>query len=185
MTNDGKKYIMPSTYYRFAMKLSFPLLLSALFPLATFFAGCTTVEQIECGYDSLCASASGDMTLPTVVTKTETTLSCDFNRIIAARPVIEVIGPAKAKIKYRTYSDTAGAVESEFELPDLELHERADDLMERITRITATHESKYIQNFRFLDIELSDDVDILRIGAIQTISSEASCPHRQAQPSKP
>lgn len=147
------------------MKPSFPLLLSALFLMAAFFAGCTTVEQIECGYDSLCATASDDMILPTVVTKTETTLSCDFSRIISSRPVIKVTGPAKAKIKYRTYSNAADAVESEFELPDLELHKRATDLMERVTRITATHESKDVQNFRFLDIELSDNVDILRIGA--------------------
>ena len=166
------------------MKLPFPLLLSALFSITAFFTGCTTVEQIECGYDSLCSTATGDVTLPTVVTQTETTLSCDFNRIIAAKPVIKVTGPSKAKIKYRTYSNAADAVESEFELPDLELHERATDLMERITRITATHESKDIQNFRFLDIELIDDVDILRIGAMEA-SSEASCPHRKAQPSKP
>lgn len=165
-----------------AMKLSFPLLLSALFPMAAFLAGCTTVEQIECGYDSLCATAFDDMILPTVVTKTETTLSCDFDRIISAKPVIKVTGPAKAKIKYRTYSNAADAVESEFELPDLELHERATDLMERTTRITATHESRNVQNFRFLDIELSNNVDILRTGAIQPVSSEASCPHRQAQP---
>jgi len=167
------------------MKLPFPLLLSVLFPMTAFITGCTTIEQIECGYDSLGATATDDMMLPTAVTKTETTLSCDFGRIIAAKPVIKVTGPAKAKIKYRTYSNAAGAVKSEFELPDLELHEQATDLMERTTRITATHESKYMQNFRFLDIELLDDVDILRIGAIQTSSSEASCPHRQAQPSKP
>ena len=118
------------------------------------------------------------MILPTVVTQTETTLSCDFGRIIAAKPVIKVTGPSKAKIKYRTCSSAADAVESEFELPDLELHERATDLMERITRNTATHESKHVQNFRFLVIELSDNVDILRTGAVQTASSGASCPHR-------
>ena len=143
------------------------------------FYGCTNVKYINCGYDSLCSTASG------VIARTKTTLSCDFQRIIAAKPVIKVTGPAKAKIKYRTYSNAADAVESEFELPDLELHERATDLMERITLITATHESKNVQNFRFLDIELLDDVDILRTWAIQTASSEASCSHRQARPSKP
>ena len=167
------------------MKLPFTLLLSALYPMTAFFTGCTTVEQTECGYDSLCATTTGDTILPTVVTQTKMTLSCDFNGIITAKPVIKVTGPAKAKIKYRTYSSAADAVESEFELPDLELHERATDLMERTTRITATHESRDVQNVRFLDIELSDKVDILRIGAIQPVSSAASCPHRQAQPSKP
>ena len=149
------------------------------------FYGCTNVKYINCGYDSLCSTASGDVITPTVIARTKTTLSCDFQRIIAAKPVIKVTGPAKAKIKYRTYSNAADAVESEFELPDLELHERATDLMERITLITATHESKNVQNFRFLDIELSDDVDILRTWARKTASSEASCPHRQDQPSKP
>ena len=154
---------------------------------AAHFYGCTNAKYINCGYDSLCSTASGDVITPTVIARTKTTLSCDFHRIIAAKPVIKVTGPAKAKIKYRTYSNAADAVESEFELPDLELHERATDLMERITRITATHESKDVQNFRFLDIELSDDVDILRTGAraVQTASSEASCPHRQARSSKP
>ena len=166
------------------MKLPFSLLLSALFSIAALLTGCTTVEQIECGYDSLCSTATDDMEAPTVVTRTKTTISCDFNRIIAAKPVIKVTGPAKAKIKYRTYSNAADAVKSEFELPDLELHERATDLMERTTRITATHESKHVRTFRFLDIELSDDVDILRTGA-RPASSEASCPHRQAQPSRP
>ena len=147
------------------MKPPFLLLLSALFTATTSFTGCTSVEQIECGYDSLYSTATGDIMPPTIVTQTETTLSCDFSKIITAKPVIKVTGPSKAKIKYRTYSNAADAVESEFELPDLELHERATDLMERITRITATHESKDIQNFRFLDIELSDNVDILRIGA--------------------
>ena len=147
------------------MKPPFLLLLPALFTATASLTGCTSVEQIECGYDSLYATAPDDIVTPAVVTIAKTTLSCDFNRIIAAKPVIKVTGPAKAKIKYRTYSNAADAVESEFELPDLELHERATDLMERVTRITATHESKDVQNFRFLDIELSDNVDILRIGA--------------------
>ena len=149
------------------------------------FSGCTSVKHIDCGYDSFCSTASGNTITPTVIARTQTTLSYDFHSIIAAKPVIKVTGPAKAKIKYRTYSSAADAVESEFELPDLELHERATDIMERITRITATHESKDVQNFRFLDIELLDDVDILRTWAIETASSEASSPHRQARPSKP
>ena len=159
----------------------FPLpILMLVFATASFF-GCTNVQHIDCGYDSFCSTATGDMITPTVITRTQTTLSYDFNKIISAKPVIKVKGPAKAKIKYRTYSNAADTVESEFELPDLELHERSTDLMERITRITATHESKYILNFRFLDIELSDNVDILRTAAIKTASSEASSPHRQAQ----
>ena len=166
-------------------RLQFPLSILMLTLAVASFSGCTNVTHVDCGYDSFCSTATSDMITPTVVTRTKTTLSCDFNGIIAAKPVIKVTGPAKAKIKYRTYSSAADAVETEFELPDLELHERATDLMERITRITATHESKIAQNFRFLDIELSDDVDILRIGAIKTVSSEASCPHRQVQPSKP
>ena len=166
------------------MKTPFLLLLSELLAASVSFTGCTSVEQIYCGYDSLCSTASGGMVAPTIVTRSEKTLSCDFGKIISARPVIKVTGPAKAKIKYRTYSNTVDAAESEFELPDLELHERATDLMERITRITATHESSVIQNFRFLDIELSNDVDILRTGANPT-SSEASCPHRRDRPSRP
>ncbi len=148
--------------------------------VAAPFSGCTNVKNIDCGYDSFCSTTTSDMIKPTVVTRTQTTISCDFNRIISAKPVIKVTGPAKAKIKYRIYSNAADAVESEFELPDLELHERSTDLMERITRITATHESKQIRNFRFLDIELSDNVSILRTGAVP--SSEASCSHRRAQP---
>jgi len=165
------------------LKFLLPILMLTL--AAAPFYGCTSVEHIDCGYDSFCSTASGDTITPTVIARSKTTLSCDFHRIIAARPVIKVTGPVKAKIKYRTYSNAADAVESEFELPDLELHERTTDLMERITRITATHESKDVQNFRFLDIELLDDVDILRTWAIQTASSEASCSHRQARPSKP
>ena len=158
-----------------------------MLPLAAApFSGCTSVEHIDCGYDSFCSTSTGYVIMPAVATRTRTTLSYDFKRIIAAKPVIKVTGPPKAKIKYSTYSSAADAVESEFELPDLELHERATDPMERIVRITATHESMHIRNFRFLDIELSDNVDILRTGAIQSLSSSgASCPRRQVQPSKP
>ena len=156
-----------------------------LTPAAASFSGCTSVTHVDCGYDSLCSTATGDMITPTVATRTRTTLSCDFGRIITAKPVIKVTGPAKAKIKYRTYSNAADTVESEFELPDLELHEQSTDLMERITTITATHESKHVHNFRFLDIELSDNVSILRTEAMQAASSAASCPHRQAGSSKP
>lgn len=167
-------------------QLRFLLSISTLALAATTFSGCTSVTNVDCGYDSFCPTAAGNLTMPTTITRTSTTLSCDFGKVIAARPLIEVTGPAKAKIKYRTYSSAAGAVESEFELPDLELHERVTDLMERTIRITATHESKHIQDFRFLDIELSSNVDILKTGAIQTTSSaEDSCPHRQARPSKP
>ena len=162
-------------------------LLSIMMPViaAASFSGCTNVSHVDCGYDSFCSTATGDMIAPAAVTRTKTTFSCDFNRIISAKPVIKVTAPAKAKIKYRTYSSAADAVESEFELPELELHEQSTDLMERIALITVTHESKHIRNFRFLDIELSDDVDIIRTWAIEPVSSEASFPHRQAQPSRP
>lgn len=157
-------------------------ILMLTFAVVPFF-GCTNVMNINCGYDSFCSTTTSDMITPIVVTRSKTTLSCDFNRIITAKPVIKVTGPAKAKIKYRIYSNAADAVESEFELPDLELHERSTDLMERIIWITATHESKHIRSFRFLDIDLSDNVNILRIGAVAAqASSEASCPHRQSQP---
>ena len=166
-------------------RLQFPPSILVLTLAAASFHGCTGIQYDNCGYDSLCATAAGDAIAPAVVARTGTTLSCDFGGPVSARPVIKVNGPSKAKIKYRTYSNAADTVESEFELPDLDLHEKATDLMERITRITATHESRQVLNFRYLDIELSDDVDILRIEALRTVSSEASSPHRQSRSSKP
>ena len=165
-------------------RLSFLTLISALVPVAIGFIGCTTVRQIDCGNDSFCSTTTGDMIVPNVVAKTEKTISYDFNKIIFAKPVIKVSGLAKAKIKYRIYSNAADAVESVFELPDIDPREQATDLMDSIARITATYESPYARKFRFLDIELSDEVDILRTGAIP-ISSEASSPHQQSQLSKP
>jgi hypothetical protein len=137
------------------------------------FSGCTSVKHIDCGYDSFCSTASGNTITPTVIARTQTTLSYDFHSIITAKPVIKVTGPAKAKIKYRTYSDAADAAESVFELPDLSCDNKGTDLMDRIVLITATHQSKHARKFRFLDIEMSNGVDILRTGGI-SISSQAS-----------
>ena len=166
-------------------QLKFPLSTLVLTLATASFHGCTHVKDIDCGYDSFCSTATGETITPAIVTRSGTTLSCDFSRIISANPVIKVTGPAKAKIKYRTYSSAADAVDSEFELPDLEFHEQSTDLMERTTLITATHEAKETRSFRFLDIYPSDNVNILRTWAVQPASSEASCPHRQAQPSRP
>ena len=151
--------------------------IAALSVIAAGVFGCTTVEDIDCGNDSFCHGQSSGMIAPRSVTRTDSALSCDFGEVITARPVVKVTGPAKSKIKYRTYSNAADAVESAFELPDLDCHEQATDIMDRLVLITATHEGKAARKFRFLDIELSDQVDILRTGGM-SISSGASSPRR-------
>ena len=160
------------------------LLISLLPPITISFTGCTTVEETSCGNDSFFVSTTNNIISPNVISKTESSITYDFGNVITAKPIIKASGPAKAKIKYRTYSNAADAVESAFELPDLEHHERATDLMDRIIRVTATYESEFTRKFRFLDIELSNKVDILKAGGVP-ISSQASFPHQRGQPSKP
>lgn len=149
--------------------------------MALSVAGCTTVEQSNCYDDSFCVEPTDGMILPTTVTSTDCAVRFDFGEVITARPVITVTGPAKAEIRYRTCGDAAGAVESAFKLPDLDYHEKASDIMDRLVMITATHESKEVRKFRFLDIELSKGVDILRTGGMPP-SSQASSPRRTARP---
>ena len=158
--------------------------MSLLPSLTPSFTGCTTVEEIDCGDDSFYVSTTNGIILPNAVRKTDLSITCDFGVAITAKPIIKVSGPAKSKIKYRIYSDAADAVESDFELPDLEHHEQTTDLMNRIIRITATHESKFARKFRFLSIELSDQVYLLKAGGIP-ISSQASSPRQRRQPSRP
>lgn len=153
--------------------LTVPISILASAVATAFVAGCTSVENIDCGDDTLVAEPAAGMILPKAVTRTGSTVSCDFGEVISACPVIEAKGPAKAAIKYRTYSNAADAAESVFELPNLSCDDKATDLMDRIVLITATHQSKYARKFRFLDIELSNGVDILRTGGI-SISSQAS-----------
>lgn len=167
--------------------LSIPVLCA----VAAGVAGCTTVENIDCGNGSFCAEPAGGMIFPEVVSKTGSTVSCDFGRVITARPVIRVTGPAKTEIKYRTCSNAADAAESAFELPDPGYHEQAGDLMGRIALITATYESTSVRKFRFLDIELPEATDILKVGARavtcrnDSSTCRAASPHQQGQPSTP
>ena len=161
------------------LRYSFLPLMALLTIVLTGVIGCVEIKENCYATESFCATTTGSLILPKAVTQTPTAITCDFGSIITAKPVIRVSGPAKAKIKYRTYSNAADAAESVFELPDLNHHERATDLMDRIVRITATHESKFVRNFRFLDIELSDRIDILKIGAMAIpSSSQASCPRQ-------
>ena len=164
-------------------RLQLPLLILASTYMVAVFTGCTSIKHISCKDDSFYITTTNNIILPKVVARTETTATYDFSQIIVAKPVIKVSGPAKAKIKYRTYSNAADAVESVFELPDLNPHEQATDLMDRIVLITAAHESKSVRKFRFLVVELSDNVDILRTWAVPS-SSQASYPHQQARPSR-
>lgn len=158
--------------------------MSLLPSLTPSFTGCTTAEEVDCGNDSFYVSTTNNIILPIAVSETDLSVTYDFGIAITAKPIIKVSGPAKAKIKYRIYSDAADAVESDFELPDLEHHEQATDLMNRIIRITATHESRFVRKFRFLSIELPDQVYILTAGGIPT-SSRASSQCQRRQPSRP
>lgn len=122
------------------------------------------------------------MIVPKTVTRSESAISCDFGEVIAARPVIEVKGRPKSRIKYRTYGNAADAVDSVFEIPDLSYREKATDLMERIVLITATHESETLRKFRYLDIELSGEADVLRTGGMPPSSAAASSLRPRDQP---
>ena len=150
-----------------------PLSTLATAVITAIAVGCTTVEYTDGGDDTLRAEPAAGMILPKSVARTESTISCDFGEVVTAWPVIEVRAPAGSVIKYRTYSDAADAAESAFVLPELSRDERATDLMDRIVLITATHQAKHARKFRFLDIELSNGVDILRTGGMPS-SSRAS-----------
>jgi hypothetical protein len=153
--------------------LPMPLSTLAIAVITAVAAGCTTVEYADGGDGTLLAEPAAGMILPKSVERTESTVSCDFGEVVTACPVIEAKGPAGTAIKYRTYSDAADAAESVFELPDLACDDKATDLMDRIVLVTATHQAKSARKFRFLDIELSNGVDILRTGGMP-ISSQAS-----------
>ena len=122
------------------------------------------------------------MIVPKTVARSGSKVSCDFGEVVAARPVIEVKGRPKSRIKYRTYGNAADAVDSVFEIPDLSYREKATDLMERIVLVTVTHESKTLRKFRYLDIEPSDGADVLRTGGILPSSAAASSPHPRDRP---